>query len=118
MASASNPDCIFCKIVADTIPVKRLYENDQVLAFPDVHPQAPTHLLVIPKQHLGSLAHSAAEHTELLGHLLAAATEVARQQGLDGGYRVVINTGPDGGQMVDHVHLHVLGGRAMHWPPG
>jgi histidine triad (HIT) family protein len=113
-----DPDCIFCKIVAGTIPARRLYENDEVLAFPDVHPQAPIHLLVVPKQHLSSLAHTAAEHTQLLGHLLSAAAEVARQQGLDNGYRVVANTGPDGGQTVDHLHFHVLGGRALHWPPG
>jgi histidine triad (HIT) family protein len=114
----SNPDCIFCKIVAGTIPAKLVYEDDQVLAFPDMNPQAPLHLLVIPRQHLTSLAQAATEHTRLLGHLLSAAAEVARQQGLANGYRVVINTGPDGGQTVAHLHLHVLGGRALHWPPG
>jgi histidine triad (HIT) family protein len=114
----STPDCIFCKIVAGTIPAKRVYEDDRIIAFPDLNPQAPTHLLVIPREHLTSLASAAAEHTELLGQLLAAATEIARQQGLGNGYRIVINTGPDGGQTVGHLHLHLLGGRAMHWPPG
>jgi histidine triad (HIT) family protein len=114
----STPDCIFCKIAAGTIPAERLYEDDETLAFADVHPQAPSHLLVIPRQHIASLAAATAEHTALLGHLLGAAAEVARQQNLDKGYRVVINSGPDGGQTVDHLHLHILGGRAMHWPPG
>ncbi|MEO7029815.1 MAG: histidine triad nucleotide-binding protein [Acidobacteriaceae bacterium] len=118
MAPDSNPDCIFCKIAAGTIPVKRVYEDDQVLAFPDAHPQAPVHLLVIPKLHLASLVDAKPAHRELLGHLLAAAAEVARQEGLDKGYRLVINTGPDGGQTVAHLHIHVLGKRAMHWPPG
>jgi histidine triad (HIT) family protein len=118
MTPANNPDCIFCKIVAGTIPAKRLYEDDQVIAFADQNPQAPTHLLVVPKEHLSSLATAAADHTTLLGQLLAATTEIARQQSLAKGYRVVINTGPDGGQTVDHLHLHLLGGRPMHWPPG
>jgi histidine triad (HIT) family protein len=118
MSTATNPDCIFCKIASGAIPAKRLYEDEHVLAFADVNPQAPVHLLLIPRQHLDSLAAAAAEHQELLGRLLSAAAEVARQQKLDRGYRVVVNTGPDGGQTVDHLHLHVLGARAMRWPPG
>jgi histidine triad (HIT) family protein len=113
-----SADCLFCKIVAGTIPAKRVYEDELCLCFADVHPQAPTHLLVIPKEHIASQAHAEAEHAALLGHLMASAAEVARASGLDRGYRVVINTGPDGGQTVDHLHLHVLGGRPMHWPPG
>lgn len=112
------PDCLFCKIASGAIPVTRLFEDEQVVAFPDIHPQAPVHILIIPKQHFGSLAHTAAEDAKLLGHLLAAAAEVARQQYLDKGYRLVINTGPDGGQTVDHLHVHLLGGRHMRWPPG
>jgi histidine triad (HIT) family protein len=111
-------DCLFCKIAAGEIPVERIYEDERVLAFPDIHPQAPTHVLVIPKQHLASHAGAAAKDTDLLGHLLWAVGEVARAKKLDGGYRLVINTGPDGGQTVDHLHIHLLGGRAMHWPPG
>ena len=88
------------------------------VAFADIHPQAPVHLLVVPREHIGSLAEAAAEHGALLGHLLWTATELARQTELAGGYRTVINTGPDGGQTVDHLHVHLLGGRAMHWPPG
>ncbi|GAC1415676.1 MAG: histidine triad nucleotide-binding protein [Acidobacteriaceae bacterium] len=111
-------DCIFCRIVSGAIPAKRLYEDDEVLAFPDAHPQAPTHVLLVPKQHIGSLGYTQVSHAALLGHLLAQAAEMARSAGLDGGYRVVVNTGRDGGQTVDHLHVHLLGGRAMGWPPG
>jgi histidine triad (HIT) family protein len=111
-------DCLFCKIVAGTIPAKRVYEDELCLCFADVHPQAPTHVLLIPKEHIASTAHAEARHAALLGHLMAKAAEVARGAGLSRGYRVVINTGPDGGQTVDHLHLHLLGGRAMSWPPG
>ena len=118
MTSASQSDCIFCKIASGAIPAPRLYETNDVLAFADLNPQAPVHVLVIPKEHLKSLADAEASHSDLFGKLLSAATEVARRQGLEKGYRVVINTGSDGGQTVLHLHLHVLGGRAMHWPPG
>lgn len=111
-------DCLFCKIASGTIPVERLYEDDRVLAFPDINPQAPTHVLVIPKRHIASHAEAAAADADLLGHMLWAVGEVARGKKLDRGYRLVINTGADGGQTVDHLHLHLLGGRAMHWPPG
>jgi histidine triad (HIT) family protein len=114
---ATNSDCLFCKIASDVIPVTRVYETDAVLAFPDINPQAPVHLLIIPKQHYSSLAKTPSSG-EILGQLLDAAKEVAQQQHLDNGFRVVINTGPDGGQTVDHLHLHLLGGRHMHWPPG
>ena len=111
-------DCLFCKIVAGTIPAKRVYEDDLCLSFADINPQAPTHLLIIPKEHIASQAHAEEEHAALLGHMVAKAAEVARNAGLVRGYRVVINTGDDGGQTVDHLHLHLLGGRHMHWPPG
>jgi histidine triad (HIT) family protein len=110
--------CLFCKIAANAIPATRLYEDEQVLAFPDINPQAPTHILIIPKQHIASLAHTEPANAPLLGYLLATAAEVARQQQLGNGYRLVINTGPDGGQTVDHLHVHLLGGRHMTWPPG
>jgi len=115
---AAQADCLFCKIVAGTIPVKRVYEDQQSIAFADINPQAPTHLLIIPKRHIASLAQAAAEDTPLLGHLMATATEIARAHGLAKGYRVIINTGDDGGQTVHHLHLHLLGGRHMTWPPG
>jgi histidine triad (HIT) family protein len=111
-------DCLFCKIAAGTIPVTRLYEDQQVLAFPDINPQAPVHVLVIPKQHVTSIAHTTKVDEAMLGHLLAAAAEVAKLQALGDGYRLVINTGQDGGQTVEHLHVHLLGGRHMGWPPG
>jgi histidine triad (HIT) family protein len=113
-----SADCLFCKIVAGEIPAKRVHEDALSLCFADINPQAPTHLLILPKEHIASQAHAGQEHAALLGHLLATAAEVARKAGLDGGYRVVINTGEDGGQTVDHLHLHLLGGRHMRWPPG
>jgi histidine triad (HIT) family protein len=111
-------DCIFCKIVAGTIPAKKVREEDEWLAFQDIAPQAPTHILVIPKKHIGSLAAASAEDQPMLGRLLLVAAEIARERGLSKGFRVVISTGPEGGQTVDHLHLHLLGGRQMHWPPG
>ncbi len=111
-------DCIFCKIVAGTIPAKRLLDDPEVLAFADLNPQAPVHLLVIPKEHVASLAHSGQQHEPTLGRLMAAAVALAREHGLDRGYRLVVNTGRDGGQTVDHLHVHLLGGRGMGWPPG
>lgn len=111
-------DCIFCKIVAGGIPAKKVFEDDEVLAFHDIDPKAPKHILVIPKKHIASLAHAQPEDAALMGRLLLAVAEIAREQGLDKGYRLVISTGAEGGQTVDHLHLHLLGGRQMHWPPG
>jgi len=110
-------DCIFCKIVAGDIPAKPVYQDERVFAFSDIHPQAPTHLLLIPREHIKSLDESKDNH-ELLGHLVAVASKIAKDKGLGKGYRIVINTGEDGGQTVDHLHLHLLGGRSMTWPPG
>jgi histidine triad (HIT) family protein len=111
-------DCLFCRIVAGSIPAKRLYEDDLCLAFADINPQAPVHLLVIPKEHFASVALKTGVEAKLLGHLLNAAAKIAVEQKLDNGFRIVINTGPDGGQTVDHLHLHLLGGRHLGWPPG
>ena len=109
--------CIFCHIVSGTISATLVASNAHAVAFRDLHPQAPSHLLVIPRRHVASLA-DATDAGEL-GALLLLAAEVARAEGLEStGYRVVANTGTDGGQTVHHLHLHVLGGRAMHWPPG
>lgn len=113
-----NTDCLFCKILAGEIPANRIYEDEFCIAFPDINPQAPTHLLVVPKEHLASQAKALPSHTPLLGHLLATAADLARSQKLAKGYRVVINTGDEGGQTVHHLHLHLLGGRHMGWPPG
>lgn len=111
-------ECLFCRIVAGSIPAKRVYEDAECLAFADIHPQAPTHLLIIPKEHIGSTADAEETHAPLLGHLVAKAAQIAREQGLGKGHRLVINTGEDGGQTVEHLHIHLLGGRQMHWPPG
>jgi histidine triad (HIT) family protein len=111
-------DCIFCKIAAGQIPSKKVFEDETVFAFHDIDPKAPTHILVIPKKHIRSLAEADTEDEALLGRILAAASDIAREQGLARGYRVAISTGPEGGQTVDHLHLHLLGGRQMHWPPG
>jgi len=102
-------DCIFCKITAGTIPSKKLYEDDEVVAFHDIHPIAPVHFLVVPKLHIDSLAQSEAQHQALLGKLLLISSKLAREQGLDG-YRTMINTGKSGGQEVFHLHVHVFGG--------
>jgi histidine triad (HIT) family protein len=111
--------CLFCKIVAKQIPAQILFEDDDVLAFHDINPGAPTHVLVIPKLHLAGLDAATAEHAALLGKLMLATQRAAALTGLQkGGYRVVTNSGPDAGQSVFHLHLHVLGGRPLAWPPG
>ena len=111
-------DTIFSKIIRREIPADIVYEDDLALAFKDVNPQAPVHILVIPKQPLAKLADAEPEDLEILGHLLLIAKRVAQEVGLSNGYRVVINNGDDGGQTVYHLHLHILGGRYMKWPPG
>ena len=112
-------DNIFLKIIDKSIPAKIAYEDDQCLAFHDIKPQAPTHVLVIPKQHIADVNGVDASHASLMGHLFVVARAVAAKKGVStSGYRVVMNTGDDAGQSVHHVHLHVLGGRQMEWPPG
>jgi histidine triad (HIT) family protein len=111
-------DCLFCNIAAGSIPVQKVFEDDTSVAFVDIHPQAPVHLLIIPRKHIASLAHLSPEDERLLGHMHGLAKQIAEQQGLQHGFRTVMNTGPDGGQTVGHLHLHLLGGRPMHWPPG
>jgi histidine triad (HIT) family protein len=112
-------DCLFCKIGSGQIPAKVVLQDDEILAFDDINPQAPVHVLVIPKRHVVALNEPGAGDQALLGRLLEAATLVARKKGIaEAGYRVVANTGRDGGQSVFHLHLHVLGGRPMAWPPG
>ena len=111
-------DCLFCKIANGEIPANKVHEDALCIAFSDIHPQAPAHLLVIPRQHIASIAQAGKEDQALLGHLMLVAAELAAKQNLSKGFRIVMNTGDDGGQTVHHLHLHVLGGRAMHWPPG
>ena len=109
-------DCLFCKIVAGAIPANLVYEDDRCIAFADIRPMAPTHILVVPREHIASVGAATADQAELMGHLLWAAAEIARNKGLGKGYRLAINTGEDGGQTVDHLHVHLLGGRPMAWP--
>lgn len=112
------PDCLFCRIVAGEIPARKVHEDERIFAFEDIHPGAPTHFLLVPKKHLASLAEATAGDAALLGHLQLLAAELARRHGLDSGYRTVLNVGPDAGQSVFHLHLHLLGGRRLAWPPG
>ena len=112
-------NCIFCKIINGEIPADKVYENDSVIAFNDINPQAPTHILVIPKEHYSNI-HSVPENkNNLLGELFRAVSHIVKEQKLtENGYRLVINSGKDGGQEVDHIHVHLLGGRSLQWPPG
>ena len=112
-------ECIFCKIAGGAIPSKKVDESANVYAFRDINPQAPTHVLLIPKKHvLGSAAEISADHGAMLAELMGLAARIAKAEGLNGGWRLVTNVGPDAGQSVLHLHFHLLGGRAMQWPPG
>jgi histidine triad (HIT) family protein len=112
-------NCLFCRIIDGKTPAKIVYEDDRAVAILDIHPQAPVHLLVIPRKHIPSLQESQAEDEVLLGHLFLLAAQQARERGLHSrGYRTVINTGAGAGQSVFHLHVHLLGGRPLHWPPG
>jgi histidine triad (HIT) family protein len=112
-------DCLFCRIAAGDIPSQKVYSDDHVYAFHDINPAAPTHILVIPRKHLSSVCEAGPDDEALMGKLLLSAQHIAREQGLaDDGFRLVINTGDQGGQTVYHIHLHILGGRQMNWPPG
>ncbi len=111
--------CLFCRILRREIPAKVVYDDPTVLAFEDINPQAPTHILVIPRKHLPTLSDAVAEDEPVLGHLQTVAADLARDRGLDhSGFRTVINNGSGAGQSVFHVHLHLLGGRSLAWPPG
>ena len=115
----ADSDCLFCKIRDEKIPATVVYRDEHVLAFKDITPRAPLHLLVIPTRHIANLAEARADDAELIGRLMVAGARLAREAGFeDSGYRVVMNVGPDAGQSVHHVHLHVLGGRPLAWPPG
>jgi len=115
----ADPNCLFCRIVAGEIPARFVHRDDLVVAFHDVNPQAPVHVLVLPVQHIASAADLTEQDAPLLGRLFHVAAEVAREAGVaEAGYRIVANTGRDGGQTVDHLHFHLLGGRPFTWPPG
>jgi histidine triad (HIT) family protein len=111
-------DCLFCKIIEGKIPSKKVYEDDRTFAFQDINPQAPTHVLIIPKKHVVDIKSAAPEDAELIGYCQLVAAKIAKERGLEGGFRTVYNVGPDAGQTVFHLHLHLLGGRPMTWPPG
>ena len=111
-------DCLFCMIAEGKIPSKKLYEDDQVVAFYDINPQAKVHFLVVPRKHISSAAALTEEDGALLGHIFTVIAKLAKEQGLENGYRIVNNCGADGGQSVRHLHFHLLGGRSMAWPPG
>jgi len=115
----AEQNCLFCKIVAGEIPAAKIFEDERAVVFRDINPQAPTHALVIPRKHVASLNEASEEDEALLGHLLLVAARVARDEGLAGsGYRTVINTGAEAGQTVFHIHVHLVGGRRLTWPPG
>jgi len=117
MTADAVPNCLFCQIVEGKRPAKIVHRDDQVTAFRDINPQAPTHILVVPNRHIRSIAEAQAEDAPLLGTLLSSAAQIARQEGL-ASYRLVINNGSEAGQSVWHLHVHVLSGRRMTWPPG
>lgn len=112
-------DCLFCKIIAGDIPSAKVYEDDKVYAFRDIEPQAPVHILIIPKMHIASANELTEENASIVGHIFAVAAKIAKDEGIaEGGYRIVNNCGEDGGQTVKHLHFHMLGGRSLQWPPG
>ncbi len=111
-------DCLFCRILRGETPAKKVYEDEHALAFEDIHPQAPTHVLIVPKRHIAGLKEANAGDAQLMGHCQLVAARIARERGIEDGYRTVYNVGPKAGQSVFHLHLHLLGGRALHWPPG
>ena len=114
----SMDDCIFCKLANGDIPTDMVYQDDKIAVFRDASPQAPVHMLMVPKCHVASLDDLTEEHADLMAHMMLRIKDVCAQEGLDNGYRCVINTGEDGQQTVKHLHIHILGKRAMQWPPG
>jgi histidine triad (HIT) family protein len=111
-------DCLFCNIVAGKIPARKVYEDERTFAFEDINPQAPTHVLIIPKRHVVDLKEAKPEDADLIGYCQLVAARIARERNIEDGYRTVFNVGPNAGQSVFHLHLHLLGGRALGWPPG
>jgi len=110
--------CLFCRIIRGEIPSKKVYEDEHSFAFEDINPQAPTHVLIIPKRHIVGLKEATAEDAQAIGHSHLVAAKLARERGIEDGYRTVYNVGPKAGQSVFHLHLHLIGGRALSWPPG
>jgi len=118
-STVSSSDCLFCRIASGEIPATLVHEDERLVAFRDIGPQAPVHILIIPREHVASLDAAQDGHQDLLGAMLLTARDLARAEGIaDGGYRTVLNVGADGGQSVHHIHLHLMGGRSLAWPPG
>jgi len=111
-------NCLFCRIISGEISAKKVYEDEHTYAFDDVNPQGPTHVLVIPKKHIRGLKEAQVEDAELVGRCHLVAAHIARQRGIEDSYRTVLNVGPNAGQSVFHLHVHLIGGRSLHWPPG
>jgi histidine triad (HIT) family protein len=111
-------DCLFCNMISGKTPSKKVYEDERVYAFEDIRPQAPTHVLIVPKKHIRGLKEAAPEEAEIIGYMHLVAAQLARERRIEDGYRTVFNVGPRSGQSVFHLHLHLLGGRDLHWPPG
>jgi histidine triad (HIT) family protein len=111
-------DCLFCRIISGEVPSKKVYEDEHIFAFEDLNPQGPTHVLIIPKKHISGLKEAAPEDAELVGLCHLAAAQIARDRSIEDGYRTVLNVGPRAGQSVFHLHVHLIGGRSLQWPPG
>ncbi len=112
------PDCLFCNVIAGKASARKVYEDERVFVIEDIRPQAPTHVLVLPKKHIRGLKEAQPEDAALIGYMLLVAAQIARERGIEDGYRTVLNVGPRSGQSVFHLHLHLIGGREMKWPPG
>jgi histidine triad (HIT) family protein len=111
-------DCLFCRIIRGEVPSKKVHEDEHTFAFEDLNPQGPTHVLVIPKKHIAGLKEATGEDAELVGRCHLVAAQIARDRSIEDGYRTVVNVGPRAGQTVFHLHIHLIGGRSLHWPPG
>jgi len=116
--SCPMSDCLFCRIIRGELPHKKVYEDERTYGFEDINPQAPTHVLIVPKKHIAGLKEAKAEDAELIGYCHLVAAQIARERKIENGYRTVFNVGPESGQSVFHLHLHLLGGRRLKWPPG
>jgi histidine triad (HIT) family protein len=111
-------DCLFCRMIRNEVPTRKVYEDDHTFAFEDINPQAPAHVLVVPKKHIRGLKEATPEDAELIGRCHLIAAKIARERNIEDGYRTVLNVGPKSGQSVFHLHVHLIGGRALKWPPG
>jgi histidine triad (HIT) family protein len=111
-------DCLFCRVIRGEVPSKKVYDDEHTYAFEDIRPQAPVHVLVVPKKHIRGLKEAQAEDADIVGRCHLVAAQIARERGIENGYRTVLNVGPGAGQSVFHLHVHLLGGRMLHWPPG